>query len=94
VLEQLASLRVDGPTGPEFMNASATVAEQPDFINNAQINDEVLAVLVDPGGNASFDEFITQPLLIQTITDDDVRAAIEAWISPTEYIEVRVAPVG
>ena len=94
VLEQLASLRVDGPTGPEFTNASATVAEQLDFINNAQINDEVLAVLVDPGGNASFDEFITQPLLIQTITADDVRAAIEAWISPTEYIEVRVAPVG
>ena len=94
VLEQLASLRVDGPTEPEFTNASATVAEQLDFINNAQINDEVLAVLVDPGGDASFDEFITQPLLIQTITADDVRAAIEAWTSPTEYIEVRITPVG
>ena len=94
VLEQLASLRADGPSEQEFRNASATVAEQLDFINNVQINDEVLAVLVDPDGSASFDEFTNQPFLIQTITSDDVRAAIEAWTSATDYIEVRVTPVG
>jgi zinc protease len=94
VLEQLAALRAEGPSEQDFTNASVTVAEQLDFINNAQINDEVLAVLVDPGGNASFDEFTTQPLLIQTITADDVRGAIEAWTSSTDYIEVRVTPIG
>ena len=94
VLEQLASLRADGPSAQEFANAVTAVAEQLDFINNAQINDEVLGVLVDPAGNASFDDFIAQPLLIQTITADDVQAAIEAWTSSTEYIEVRVTPIG
>ncbi len=94
VLEQLALLRTDGPSAQEFANASATVAEQLDFINNAQINSEVLAVLVDPAGNESFDEFTTQPVLIRTITADDVQAAIGEWTSSTEYIEVRVMPVG
>ncbi len=94
VLEQLELLRVDGPSAREFTNASVTVAEQLGFINNAQINDEVLAVLVDPGGNASFDEFANQARFIQTITADDVQAAIEMWTSSTDYIEVRVVPGG
>ncbi len=93
VLAQLASLRDEGPTEQEFANASATVAEQLNFINNAQINDEVLDVLVDPAGNASFDDFVDQLLLIDDIAAIDVRAAIDAWISDSEYIEVRVVPV-
>jgi len=93
VLEQLGLLRAAGPSAQEFANAIATVAEQLDFINNAQINGEVLAVLVDPGGNASFDDFTNQPRLIATITADDVQSAIAAWTSSTDYIEVRVTPV-
>ncbi len=92
VLAQLESLRDDGPTDQEFTNASATVAEQLNFINNAQINDEVLDVLVDPEGNESFDDFVNQLLLIGDITAADVQAAIDAWISDREYIEVRVVP--
>ncbi len=94
VLEQLASLRSDGPSAQEFANATATVGEQLNFISNAQINDEVLDVLVDPAGNASFDDFTNQPRLLSSITSDDVRDAVESWISPTDYIEVRVVPRG
>ena len=94
VLGQLDLLRTDGPTEQEFSNAMTTVAEQLNFINNAQINDEILDVLVDPAGNASFDDFANQGRFIPEITSDDVRAAIRAWISADDYIEVRVAPEG
>lgn len=94
VVEQLRSLRDDGPSDREFANAAAAVGEQLDFISNAQINDEVLAVLVDPEGNASFDEFTNQQRLIQRITAGDVQRAIGAWISPSDFIEVRVVPLG
>ena len=94
VLDQLESLRVDGPTDREFTNASTTVGEQLGFINNGQINDEVLDVLVDPDGNDSFDDFVNQSRLIADITAADVRTAIASWIAADEYIEVRVLPTG
>jgi zinc protease len=94
VLDQLAALRVDGPTEREFENASTTVGEQLNFINNAQINDEVLNVLVDRDGNPSFDDFVNQGRLIADVGVDDVQQAIEAWVAAEERIEVRVLPTG
>lgn len=94
VIGQLELLRTDGPSDRELTNAISTVAEQLNFINNAQINDEALAVLVDPAGNASFDEFVNQIGIIATVTADDVDAALNAWIDLDQYIEVRVLPRG
>ncbi|WP_040494662.1 M16 family metallopeptidase [Ilumatobacter nonamiensis] len=91
-LAQLDALRSDGPSEREFENARATVAEQLNFINNAQINDEILDLLVDPDGNASFDDFIGQAALVAEISADDVREAIVRWIPASDYIEIRVAP--
>jgi zinc protease len=92
VLQQLDALRTDGPSDQEFANAAATVGEQLNFINNAQINDEVLGVLVDPEGNASFDDFVDQAAIIATITPGDVERALNDWIDLDQYIEVQVTP--
>ncbi|MGA9279007.1 M16 family metallopeptidase [Ilumatobacter sp.] len=91
VLDQLDSLRADGPSEREVDNALATVGERLSFISNAQINDEILGVLVDPDGNESFEDFIYQAVLVGDISDDDVRDAMAEWISDTDYIEVTVA---
>lgn len=90
VLGQLEDLRGDGPSDRELSNAITTVGEQLNFINNAQINDEVLAVLVDGAGNASFDEFVNQFELIGQITAEDVNGALNSWTNAEQYIEVRV----
>lgn len=92
VVDQLDALRTDGPSDRELSNAINTVAEQLNFINNDQINDEALAVLVDPEGNASFDDFVDQAQIITTITAADVDAALNDWIDLAQYIEVRVTP--
>ncbi len=92
VLGQLDELRVEGPSEREFSNAVSTVAEQLNFINNVQINEEVLDVLVDPDGNASFDDFVDESLLVDSITEADVADAFAAWIDLGRYIEVRVTP--
>jgi zinc protease len=92
VLRQLEDLRVNGPSDRELSNAITTVGEQLNFINNAQINDEVLDVLVDGPGNASFDEFVNQPALIGKVTAADVDGALNAWTSADQFIEVRVLP--
>ncbi len=94
VLGQLEDLRTNGPTEQEFDNAVAAISEQLNFINNGQINDEVLDVLVDTDGNASFDEFIDQPALIVEVTAADVETALAEWVSTDDYIEVRVRPRG
>lgn len=92
VVGQLRSLRDDGPGDREFSNAVNTVAEQLNFINNAQINDEALAVLTDPDGNESFDEFVEQARIIGTVTADEVQTALIEWVDLNQYIEVRVRP--
>ncbi|MGB3733793.1 MAG: insulinase family protein, partial [Ilumatobacter sp.] len=92
VVEQLRALQSDGPSDREFSNAVNTVSEQLNFINNAQINDEVLGVLVDTGGNASFDDFVEQARIIGTVTEDDVDDALGDWVDLGRYIEVRVTP--
>ena len=92
VLDQLDELRTDGPSEREFSNAVNTVAEQLNFINNVQINDEALAVMVDPAGNASFDDFVEQARIISVITEADVATALNEWVDLDQYIEVRVRP--
>lgn len=94
VLDQLEELRTDGPSEREFSNAVNTVAEQLNFINNVQINDEALAVLTDPEGNGSFDEFVEQARIIGTVGEGDVNDALTDWIDLDRYIEVRVTPRG
>lgn len=92
VLGQLDSLRADGPSERELSNAVATVREQLDFINNGQINDEVLSALVDPEGNPTFADFVDQPLLVDQIAPESIEDATETWIPQDRYIEVRVRP--
>lgn len=92
VLEQLNDLRSNGPSPLEFDNAIVAVAEQLGFINNAQINDEVLDVFVDSGGVGSFDDFVDEQLLVRSVSTADVDAALSTWTSVSDYIEVRVRP--
>ncbi len=92
VISQLADLSTAGPSEREFSNAVNTVAEQLNFINNVQINEEALAVLVDPDGNESFDAFVEQARLIGDITEADVAEALATWIDLDQYVEVRVTP--
>ena len=96
VLGELASLRADGPTAREFSNAVATIAEQSNFVNNAQINDEIIDSLFDPDATARFDtpfdDFLNEAFFIQTLSQDDVASALDQWTSATDYIEVRVLP--
>lgn len=94
VIGQLRSLRTDGPTERELSNAVNTVAEQLNFINNAQINDEVLDVLVDPAGNASFLDFVNQAEFVPELTDALISDALNEWIDLDQYIEIRVLPRG
>lgn len=94
VIGQLQLLRTDGPTERELSNAITTVAEQLNFINNAQINDEVLDSLVDPAGNASFMDFVNQAMFVPELTDELISDALNAWIDLDRYIEIRVVPRG
>jgi zinc protease len=92
VLEQIDDLRVSGPSESEYMAATEGVSQQLDLFNNPQINDEVLNVLVDPAGNASFDDFLNQVVLVSRISRSDVQGYIEAWMPSDQFIEVRVLP--
>ena len=92
MLEQLDGLRTDGPGEREFEAASENVRQRFDLFSNEQINDEVLSVLTDPGGNASFDEFLGQSRWVDDTSADDVRSAVERWLPADRYIEVRVVP--
>ena len=92
VLEQIDDLRANGPSDTEFAGASETVRQQLDLYSNEQINDEVLKVLVDPAGNASFDEFLAQPFLLDAIGRTEVQQYINAWMPSDRYIQVRVLP--
>jgi zinc protease len=92
VTEQLDDLRAAGPTDREFAAATENLRRQFELFGNGQINDEVLAVLTDPAGNASFDEFLDQARWVDEITVEDLRDAIARWLPADEYIEVRVVP--
>jgi zinc protease len=92
VLAQLEDLRANGPTEVEFTAASEGVSQQLDLFNNPQINNEILNVLVDPDGNASFDEFLNEFRLVPNISPTDVQRYITEWLPADQYIEVRVLP--
>jgi zinc protease len=92
VLAQLDDLRDNGPTDTEFAAATEAIRQQIDLFSNEQINDEVLDLLTDPGGTASFDDFLNQSFLVEEITTEDVQAALNAWLPATQYIEVRILP--
>jgi zinc protease len=92
VLAQLADLRDNGPSDTEFAAATEAIRQQIDLFSNEQINDEVLDLLTDPGGTASFGDFLDQSFLVDEITVSDVQAALNAWLPVGQYIEVRVLP--
>jgi zinc protease len=92
VLAQLADLRRAGPSRQEFDAAIETLRQQLDLFSNEQINDEVLAVLTDPAGAPSFDDFVRQQSLVEGLTAADVRQAMTAWLPADQYIVVRVLP--
>lgn len=92
VTEQLDDLRTVGPTDREFEAAREGIRQRLDLFSNEQVNDEVLAVVTDPGGNASFDEFLRQPLWAEVVTADEIRAAAARWLPADQYIDVRVLP--
>lgn len=92
VQAQLDSLRTQGPAPDELEVALETVRRSLELFSNEQINDEVLNVLVDPGGNPSFDDFVREFSLVDTIDGEDVAAALVRWLPAERYIEVRVVP--
>jgi hypothetical protein len=49
-------------------------------------------VLVDPAGNASFDDFLQQASLLATISRNDITGFVRRWAPAGQYIEIRVLP--
>ena len=92
VLAQLADLRDSGPSDTEVDAAIETVRQQLELFSNEQINDEMLALLTDPGGTASFGEFLGQAGEVAPIDTDRVREYLRAWLPADQYIEVVVVP--
>ena len=92
VTAQLDDLRSSGPTEREFAAAREIVRQQLLLFSNEQVNDEVLSVLVDPAGNASFDEFLDQAQWAEVIDAAEIRDAVARWLPADQYIEVRVLP--
>lgn len=92
VIAQLDDVRTAGPTDAEFRAASENIRQQLDLFSNEQVNHEVLSVFTDPAGNASFDEFLDEPMWVDDITADDIRDAVVRWLPADQYIEVRTLP--
>jgi zinc protease len=92
VTAQLDDLRVAGPTDREFEAARENIRQQLQLFSNEQVNDEMLSVLTDPVGHASFDEFLDQARWAEIIDAADIRAAAQRWLPADRYIEVRVLP--
>jgi zinc protease len=92
VLEQIADLRDAGPADDEYAAASEVVRQQLTLFANEQVNDEVLRVLTDPAGNASFDDFLFQSDELDELDADALRELLAAWLPADQYIEVRVLP--
>jgi zinc protease len=92
VTAQLDDLRAAGPTEREFQAARENIRQQLQLFSNEQVNDEVLSMLTDPAGHASFDEFLDQARWVEIIVADDIRAAARRWLPADRYIEVRVLP--
>jgi zinc protease len=92
VTAQLDDLRAAGPTDREFEAARENIRQQLQLFSNEQVNDEMLSVLTDPVGHASFDEFLDQARWAEIIDAADIRAAAQRWLPADRYIEVRVLP--
>ncbi|MEM8621664.1 MAG: insulinase family protein [Actinomycetota bacterium] len=92
VQEQLDDLRSVGPSEQAFAAASAAVRRGLELYSNPQINDEVLRLLTDPAGTASFDEFLTRERLAAAIDVDDVALFLAQTLPPDRYIEIRTVP--
>ena len=92
VLDEITALRGEGVTDAEYSSAVATVGNELELFSNEQINDEILAALTDPAGNASFDEFENQGDLLASIDQGDLDDYLDAWLPLDEYVEIRVLP--
>ena len=92
VLLEIDDLRRAGPTEDEFASAQAVVVEQLGFIDNVSINDELLALLVDPEGNASILDYLDEYYIAPEIDRDEVAAAFRRWTPATQYIQVVTLP--
>ena len=92
VLEQLADIRANGVPEKEFASATETIRNALELFSNEQINDEILDALVDPAGNASFDDFLQQANLLGSISRNDITGFVRRWAPDGQYIEIRVLP--
>lgn len=92
VLEQLADIRAKGVPAHEFASATEKIRNELELFSNEQINDEILNVLVDPAGNASFDDFLRQAGLVDSISRNDITGFIRRWAPAGQYIEIKVLP--
>ena len=92
ILGELGDLRANGPTDTEFAGASETVRQQLDLVYNEQVNDEVLNVLVDPGGNPDFGDYLGQHDLVDDIDRAAITAYLATWIPLDQYITITVSP--
>lgn len=92
VQDEIDDLRRDGPSATELDAAHEVIRQQLELFSNGQINDEVLAVLTDPAGNPSFEDFLGQDRWVDDIDADDVRNLVRDWMPVDRYIEVRVLP--
>jgi zinc protease len=92
VTAEFDDLRSNGPTDAEYAAANETVARELELYSNPQINDEVLAVLTDPGGNPSLDAFLQQASLVDDIGPAELTAYLAEWLPANQFIDVRVQP--
>jgi hypothetical protein len=76
----------------EFASATETIRNALELFSNEQINDEILDALVDPAGNASFDDFLQQANLLGSISRNDITGFVRRWAPDGQYIEIRVLP--
>ncbi len=90
--EQIADLATNGVGETEYQSAVSVVQNELDLYYNGQINDEVLAHLVDPVGNANFMDFENQYRWPSTISRADLSAAASRWLPVGNYIEIRTVP--
>lgn len=92
VMRQLDDLRRNGPTEAEHDAAMASVGRELDLFSNGQINDEVLDALTDPAGSPSFDDFLGQARLLDSLDRDRMRRYLADWLPADDYIRVVVVP--
>ena len=92
ILGELRDLQVNGPTPAEYDSATETVRQALGLVSNEQVNDEVLNVLTDPAGNASFGDYLDQYAMVDDLDLAAISGHLAEWLTLDQYISVTVAP--